>query len=384
MRSSLRRVSLRNKDMTNVLFITDNWVKRGLEKANITVAQAVQTESRKTSIYTMGKMENHFPACDMDLEMYGNSLLNRKLYIYGTALSAKYKANFFVDLFIKWQVKKIIKQAEQSNSKTLVFSGYSVELIPEIKNKYGTKYKTIAWVHNSTKFYTEGFRRKYNYPWVINGFSYADEVVVLTEQDQQDMLPINQNCTKIYNPVTMNFYEKSSLESKNISFVGRLEEVEVKGLDYLVDIAKQLPENWKITVAGGGDLQAFNELIKKSHTEDKIQYCGELSGKDLEQHYLDSSIYMMTSRKEGLPLVLIEAMGAGLPIIAFEQSGSYEILSSGKTGILVEQGNIEGFAQELLKLINSASLRKEYQEKSLRRVDDFSLPPIVHKWSKVL
>lgn len=382
MKNFSRRVSLKSENMSNILFITDNWSKRGLEKANLTIAQAIQTETRKSNIYTMGKMEEHFPAGDVGL--YGKSLLNRKIYIYGTALSAKYGVNPLVSLFIKWQAKKVIKQAEKLKSETLVFSGYAVELIPEIKNKYGTKYKTIAWVHNSTKFYTEGFRRQYNYPWVTNGFRQADEVVVLTDEDKQEMLPINLNCTKIYNPVTMSFSKISFLEQKNISFVGRLEEIEVKGLDYLVDIAKHLPENWKITVAGGGNLQAFNELVRKNHAEEKIQYCGELSGKDLEQLYIDSSIYIMTSRKEGLPLVLIEAMGAGLPIIAFEQSGSHEILSSGETGILIEQGNIEKFTQELLKLINSLSLREEYQQKSLNRVVDFSLTPIVEKWNKLL
>lgn len=66
----------------------------------------------------------------------------------------------------------------------------------------------------------------------------------------------------------------------------------------------------------------------------------------------------MTSRWEGFGLVLTEAMSFGLPIIAFENSGSNEVLDNGKYGIVVEQGNVEEFSRELNRMISDYDLRK--------------------------
>lgn len=66
----------------------------------------------------------------------------------------------------------------------------------------------------------------------------------------------------------------------------------------------------------------------------------------------------MTSRWEGMPLVLAEAMSFGLPIIAYEQSGSDEVLEHGDYGILVSNGNIDSMVENLSLLMASLDLRK--------------------------
>jgi Glycosyltransferase len=109
-----------------------------------------------------------------------------------------------------------------------------------------------------------------------------------------------------------------------------------------------------------------------------------LYGKALKKHYLKSSIYLMTSRYEGFGLVLLEAMNFGLPIIAFSQSGSKEILNNGKYGILVSNGDVEAMYEKLLDFINDVNLREEYQQKSIKRVKDFSLDAITKQWEKTI
>lgn len=111
---------------------------------------------------------------------------------------------------------------------------------------------------------------------------------------------------------------------------------------------------------------------------------GALNGKELNNHYLNSSIYIMTSRWEGMPLVLAEAMSFGLPIIAFSQTGSNEVLANGKYGVLVENGNVSELTNQLIMLINDVEKRKQYQKLSLERVEDFQLKNIITKWNEVL
>ncbi len=92
----------------------------------------------------------------------------------------------------------------------------------------------------------------------------------------------------------------------------------------------------------------------------------------------------MTSRWEGFPLVLAEAMNFGLPIISFENGGSNEVLENGKYGKLVEQGNVELFSEELNRMISDIQLRKEYAVKSLQRAKSLQLDSIIKQWEKIL
>ncbi len=92
----------------------------------------------------------------------------------------------------------------------------------------------------------------------------------------------------------------------------------------------------------------------------------------------------MTSRWEGFPLVLAEAMSFGLPVIAFKQSGSTEVLEGGRDGILIENGDIEQIVNALLELIVNKEKRIEYQKKSLERVKDFNLNSIVAQWENII
>lgn len=92
----------------------------------------------------------------------------------------------------------------------------------------------------------------------------------------------------------------------------------------------------------------------------------------------------MTSRWEGFSLVLAEAMSFGLPIVAFKQSGSNEVLEGGYYGVLIENGDIEQIVDALLELIASKEKRIEYQKKSLDRVKDFNLNSIAAQWENII
>ncbi|MGC2924861.1 glycosyl transferase, partial [Enterococcus faecium] len=80
-----------------------------------------------------------------------------------------------------------------------------------------------------------------------------------------------------------NTMEDSNLDEKVISFTSRFD-IEIKGLDYLVEVAKKIPINWKIRVAANGredQIEEFLRLIKKSGVENVIEYVGALKGEAL-------------------------------------------------------------------------------------------------------
>jgi glycosyltransferase involved in cell wall biosynthesis len=171
-----------------------------------------------------------------------------------------------------------------------------------------------------------------------------------------------------------------------ISFTGRID-INTKGLDYLIEIAKQLEDDWQIHVAGQGSTLEelrFQGMIQKHHLQEKVIWKGARKDEELIRHYLNSSIFISMSRIEGFGLVLAEAMSFGLPVIAFENSGSREVTENGRFGILVEQGNVERFCEQLELLMSSKELREKYQKLSLERVKSFNLEKIIHQWEKII
>jgi glycosyltransferase involved in cell wall biosynthesis len=174
------------------------------------------------------------------------------------------------------------------------------------------------------------------------------------------------------------------LDSKTIAFTGRLE-IEQKGLDYLIAVAKGLPEGWKIAVAGSGnDAKEFTELIRVNNLSGKIILKGALFGSDLLRHYLDSSIFILPSRWEGFPLVSVEAMSLGLPVVAFDIPALREVTENGQYGVLAKSGNVQSLVEQISKLTMNREMREKYARLGIARSAFFSVPAITAVWERLL
>jgi len=278
----------------------------------------------------------------------------------------------------------LFREIKNGNYDTIILNSRTILATKKIKKLF-PDIKVIIWIHNNYDLYFNKYfpKRKMG---LIEALECANTVVALTESDRNQFGKYASNIVKINNPITIEHEKLSDLEHKMISITCRYS-VEIKGLDYLVKIAKNLPNDWKIAVAGSGpieEVEKFKKLIETEGVKDKMILRGHLIGDDLVSHYLNSSIYLMTSRWEGMPLVLAEAMSFGLPIIAFEQTGSIEVLERNDTGILCENGNIEEISKQLNELISDFELRKEYSIRSLKRVRDFEIDKIIDYWEEIV
>ncbi|MDK4469187.1 glycosyltransferase [Enterococcus hirae] len=288
--------------------------------------------------------------------------------------------------YVRNRLIKLIMFFEKKKVDIVILSGPDlISYIPYLKQKCSNNIKFVAWAHNNFSVYVDRYAKQFKKAF-LEGFSTADAAICLTEVDRKKFIHYNKRTYKIYNPLTIKNNKLSNLQTKNISFTGRLA-FEHKGIDLLIEIAKKLNEEWTITIAGSGtkkEKKKLFELIKKYSLEDKIIYRGLLKDEDLITHYLYSSMYIMTSRWEGFGLVLTEAMSFGLPIIAFKQSGSEEVLENGKYGVLVENGNIEEFSIRLNQLISNKYELEKLSKLSLKRAKDFNVNTIVKKWLYLL
>lgn len=207
-----------------------------------------------------------------------------------------------------------------------------------------------------------------------------DAFVVLTQYDAESWS--NIKIAEII-PNSLPFYtnESSSSNEKKIITVGRLSEQ--KGFDLLISawscIAKQHPE-WEIHLYGEGELE--NEL-RKSIVQNGIEdrFILHKPIKDIKEKYLESSIYVMSSRFEGFGMVLIEAMACGVPCISFDcPHGPSYIIKDGEDGILVENGNVEKLAEALSSLIVDKEKRIKMGKAAKRNIARYNKENIMKQW----
>lgn len=209
-----------------------------------------------------------------------------------------------------------------------------------------------------------------------------DRIVLLSEEDRKRNWPDNPKAICMPNPLTGTSDARSPLKARKAIAVGRL--CYQKHFDALINawknIADRYPE-WILDIWGGnGPLyDSLKRLISDLHLEHNVYLKGETP--DITAKMAESSMIISTSVFEGMPLVLLEALSAGLPIVTFNYKyGADEIVSEGENGFIVEQDDLESLANRIERLITDDRLRMEMGNNSLASSERFLPKTIAKRW----
>lgn len=177
----------------------------------------------------------------------------------------------------------------------------------------------------------------------------------------------------IYNgislPANVAGTNESGRDHFHIGTVGRM--VWIKGLDLFIEIAAEVrrqTDKVRFSILGEGPLR--DELMRKSK-DLQLEDCMEVLPPRVDPfaYYRMLDLYLNTSRHEGIPLSILEAMACGRPVVAAKVGGIPEIILHGEHGLLVEGRSPRGFAGACLELMENRSLRTTLAEKALKRVE---------------
>ena len=215
----------------------------------------------------------------------------------------------------------------------------------------------------------------------LNARGY-DKIVLLTKEDKETNFPDNDKFTYVHNPLT--FVTQSSYSTcreHTVVAVGRLElPKDFESLIRAWQFVHKAAPDWKLNIWGEGSRRPYlTHWIKELELED----CVFLQGytRDVHAKLEESSVFVLSSLYEGLPLVVLEAMGCGLPVVSFACSfGPRDIIQEGVNGFLVESRSESDLAERIIRLIQSQELRERMGKAALKRTKDFDISMIVKQW----
>lgn len=354
-------------------FLQDAYTGGGLERVVSIVATELSNKYDVVILSLFHSIEKPSHSKFEKLEIVNVSELGPQVSYKKNYLKLKYKTNIAL---------KTIKPD------VLVICGMRIYGIAPVVFK---KCKTIAWEHSSSFAKNLHAKQGYDFGRKLAKF-FADEVIVLTKKDENNFkeklkFP-SKKLHQIYNPMEKDFINKDyNVNSKKIITVGRFHND--KGYDILVDVAKIVYEKhkdweWHIWGSGNNDLETqIANKIKDYKLDNFLLIKGTTY--NLYDLYNDYAMYVMTSRNEGFPMVLIEAHTAKLPIVSFDiNCGPDEIIKNEENGYLIEVFDVEQMAEKINYLIENPDVRLKMSKNTKIDKEKLKIDCILEKWINII
>ena len=223
---------------------------------------------------------------------------------------------------------------------------------------------------------------------IRRAYGQLDAITVLTDTDRrayEEALGRARRVVCIPNGVPAAERSPSDVSNPIVIAAGRL--TRQKGFDLLVSayaqVVREQPE-WTLKICGRGPLR--HDLLARAEecdVADRLVLPRHV--RDMDSEMQQASIFVLSSRWEGFPMVLIEAMSNGLPIVAFDcPTGPAELVEHGVTGLLVPAGDVDALAAAMLELIRDDDKRRRFGAAALERAANYTLDSVAKRWDALL
>ncbi len=294
-----------------------------------------------------------------------------------------------------WQIKKLsllkrhkirLKEVLQKEQFDIVISLMDFDFSFLYKIKDGSKkivefhfqrYYKVARAQNRILAILQ-YLRTFRWKKII---SHYDRFIVLTQEDRKQWGKLENIC------VIPNFCNKkgdgiTSLTSKRVLSIGRADYQ--KGFDMLVKawriVHKSYPD-WELAIIGGGDKSELIKQIDDYELDGSIKLYPPTG--EIEKEYLNSSLYVLSSRYEGLPLVLLEAISYGMPIVSFTCPCGPSDIVKPAFGSLVPRNDIKELSSAIIFWLANPHQRIDASEAALCESKNYCKENIMKKWDSL-
>ena len=272
----------------------------------------------------------------------------------------------------------------------IVVSLYPSEssFIPDIKD--GSK--KVLELH-FCKFFRLQYGRKGLLGWIDKVRTRQDEqivrrfdkFVVLTHEDKGywGNLPNMEVIPNAAMHVSKNY---SDVTNKRVIAVGRLDYQ--KGFDRLIEAWERIQRtgewtDWRLDIFGQGEWkEMLQQMIDEKGLQDTVRI--NKPTKQIGEEYVKSSLLVMSSHYEGFPMVMIEAMACGLPVVSFDyKCGPKDIIQHGINGLLVPEGDVKALANAMMEVMADEAYRRMLSQNARKVVDTYSEEAVMKQWIRL-
>lgn len=219
-------------------------------------------------------------------------------------------------------------------------------------------------------------------------YPYFDQVWVnslLAKEDLSKNFKLKKQIKVFPSTVDSQAFKKAKLNFKlpTIITVARL--VDIKRLDLLIDafylVQKSLPLVKLLIIGDGPQVKKLKLQVEKLKIGNKVDFLGY---QEKPEEYLSKAdLFVITSRFEGIPHTILEAMASGLPIVATDFPGVETVVTNEEQGIIVSAPEPEILARAMIKIIESPDLAEKFVQKGLRKVKHFDIRERIKDYERI-
>lgn len=276
----------------------------------------------------------------------------------------------------KWVIEKQI-DVIHANSLRMVLYCIAVQKATQ------KKFKIVYTKHNMT--FLEK-KNRFLFSYVLN--HYVDRVITVSEFEKRNLVNVGiraDKLTTIHNGVDLNQFSFHRKEKGKILKVGILARLsEEKNHEFFIEIADKLRNLPDVLfyIAGDGPVKGkIQHLIQSKKLHSKVRMVGAVNHP--EEFIKKMDLLLLTSRAEVFPMVILEAMAVGTPVVSINRGGIGEAIIGNKTGFLINDHSAEEFCEKIRTVFSNDELRISLIENARRKVQsDFSLEQMVHNTLK--
>lgn len=318
----------------------------------------------------------------------GDAITNQMLLIQDILRKEGYESEIYVEHIgegLGNRLKKISSYKGQEDAILLVHHSMGFDCFEKI---IGLPDKKVLIYHNITpeRFFEDEGIKKYIRKGLAQLKEYRNHVVysiadsnynrkdmIRQGYDKVDVMPVQVSLNRFDNLEIVKEIKEKYQSSKNILFVGRV--VPNKCQDDLIKCfslyAKYFNANSRLFLAGDLGMEGYvaqlKELCREREVEDKVFFLGKVSERELKTYYELADIFLSMSEHEGFGVPLLEAMKAGVPVVAYSSSAIPETM--GGAGVLLSQKNYTVTAGLIHELISDKGLYEKIKSKQFERIE---------------
>lgn len=290
-----------------------------------------------------------------------------------------------IDYFLPFKLKALIKQIQADivhthNSTPWIYTAAAISLLNAKTHLIHTKHSNLD-ADKTQLQKAERFASK------VTGYIIADSQSVI------DFMVEKQNIAQdkirlIYNGIDVDKFNLAVPHRqdniKRIGIVARL--VPVKDHKNLLEgftlLSRKLPDVELVIIGDGPLKDKLTAQVKQLRLESRVKFLG--SRRDIPELLQQLDVFVLCSIDEGMPISLLEAMAAGLPVVATSVGGNREIIIENETGLLIPPQNPEALAEAMLRILTNEPLASAMSKEAVRVVAErFSINKMVQGYTSL-